>query len=582
MLSSLNRLLGDDAAVLRRYAILAVAYGILCGLSAATPVPVVMRLMAGDLPGAGAWMAVLLTGLILCWWWRGQVERAGVRVGVAVLQAGRHRLGDHVARLPVGWFTPHNTARLGHVVTQGLMAVAQLPAHVFTPVVASLVTPIVMILALCAIDWSLGLLALAGLALLGYVHVVTGRLSQRSGAAFQRDFAAASARIVEFAQAQPVLRAFGGARAGMAMLEQAIEEQRRSGLRLIWRSAMSAVLNAWAVQAVFALLLAALAWRLAGGMDPVAAVAVLLLLARHVEALMEVVNYGEVLRGAHGQLAAVDALFEAPPLQEPAAPQAPRDSSVELHDVRFGYASDSPDVLRGVNLRIAPGSMTALIGHSGSGKTTLARLVARFFDVQAGSVLVGGVDVRAIGSEQLGEHISQIFQDHFLFSGTIADNIRIGKPGAGDAEVMEAARQAGLGSTIAALPHGLDTPTGEGGALLSGGERQRVAIARALIKDAPILLVDEATSKLDADNQALVAATLARQRGRRTILVIAHQLSTVAMADRIVVLEDGQVVEQGAPAELLARDGRYARFLARRRAAQGWRIAGATDQGAGS
>lgn len=576
MLKSLVRLLGDEAPVLRRYLALAVAYGVLCGLTVTAVVPILLRLLDGDIGGAGAWLAVLLAGLVVCWAWRGRLERAGVRVGVAILRAGRHRIGEHVACLPVGWFTPPNTARLDHVVTQGLMAVAQLPAHVFTPVIAGLTTPLVMIAALCVLHLPLGLLALAALPLLGAVFVVSGRLSRRSGAAFQHEFAAASGRVVEFAQAQSVLRAFNGEGSGVRLLEAALEQQRRAGRRLIWRSALSAVLNAWAVQAVFAALLLALAWRLdgdVGGPAVAVVVAALLLVARYADALMEVASYGEVLRGAQDQLDAVDGLLSAAALPEPRAPQAPRDASLELRDVRFRYASDAPEVLRGVSLRVAPGSMTAVIGASGSGKTTLLRLAARFFDVDAGSILVGGVDVRQVGSAHLAAQIGQVFQDNYLFSGSIGDNIRIGKPGATDAEVLEAARQAGLAATLAALPQGLATAAGEGGARLSGGERQRIAIARALIKDAPIMLVDEATAALDADNQAIVAATLARLRGRRTLLVVAHQLSTVALADQIVVLEDGEIVEQGSPAELRARRGRYAHYLAQRSAARGWRSA---------
>ena len=218
--------------------------------------------------------------------------------------------------------------------------------------------------------------------------------------------------------------------------------------------------------------------------------------------------------------------------------------------------------------------MTALIGASGSGKTTLVRMIARFYDPSQGCVLIGGVDVRQMTSSQLAAQISQIFQDSYLFQGSIADNIRLGKPAASDAELLDAVQQAGVSELIERLPQGLDTQVGEGGARLSGGERQRIGIARALIKDAPILLVDEATAALDADNQQLIAQTLARLRGRRTLVVIAHQLSTIAMADQIVVLDQGRVVEQGAPAALLASPGRYAHFLAQRRVAKGWRIGG--------
>lgn len=587
MLKTLIQLLGDDAPVFRRYAWMAVAYGVLCGLTITALVPVLTHLLAGEAKETAPWLAVLLTGVVVCWAWRRNVEQAGVRVGVAILQGARHRLGDHVARLPVGWFTPQNTARLGYVVTQGMMAVAQLPAHVFTPVIAGVVTPVVLVAALFALHWFLGLIALTALPLLAGVLALTTRLSRHADDAFQQSFADASQRVVEFAQAQSVLRAFNGEGGGTLLLEQAIEQQHRSGSRLIWQSAGSAVLNAWAVQAVFAILLMTAAlWMnnyLGGQMtarDVTAIIVALLLVSRFIDSLLEVAGYGEVLRGARGQLDAIRELFAVQPQLESDAPRAPHDASIELRDVHFRYAEDEPDVLRGVNLHIPPGSMTAFIGESGSGKTTLARLIARFFDVIGGSVLVGGVDVRQMSSVQLAGQISQIFQDDYLFTGSIADNVRVGKPDASDAEVMAVVQQAGVGEIIARLPQGLDTPVGEGGARLSGGERQRIAIARALIKDAPILLVDEATAALDAENQAVIAQALARLRGQRTLVVIAHQLSTVAMADQIVVLEGGEIVEQGTPTQLRESQGRYAGFLNQRRAAKGWRITPAASDGA--
>ena len=576
MLKTFIQLLGDDAPVFRRYCAMALAYGVLSGLTITALVLALGRLLAGDVGGATLWLLVLLAGLIACWAWRRQVEKAGVRVGVTVLQGARQRLGDHVARLPVGWFTPENTAKLGHVITQGMMNVAQLPAHVLTPVICGAVTPVVLLAALFALHWQLGVVALLALPLLAGALRLTAHLGQRADDAYHHHFAQTSQRLVEFAQAQSVLRAFGGAAdGGTPFLQQAIDTQRHAGTRLIYLSALSSVLNAWTVQAIFAVLLAVAAPLLgtAAAADAIAVIVALLLVVRFVDPLQEVASYGEVLRGARGPLDAARDIFAVQPLPEAPAPQAPHDGSVELRGVAFRYAQDQPDVLTDINLQIAPGSMTALIGASGSGKTTLVRLIARFFDASQGSVLVGGVDVRDLSSEQLAGQISQIFQDSYLFHGSIGDNIRLGKPDATDAEVLDAARQAGVAEIIARLPQGLDTSVGEGGARLSGGERQRIAIARALIKDAPILLVDEATAALDAENQAAIAEALARLRGKRTVIVIAHQLSTVAMADQIVVLDGGTIREQGAPATLRAHDGLYAHFLAQRQAAKGWRIA---------
>ncbi|PAA39537.1 ABC transporter ATP-binding protein [Pseudomonas fragi] len=584
MLKPLLELLGDDAPVLHRYVWMAVFYGLLSGLTLTTLVPVLGHLLANDLRGAALWLLVTLAGMAVCWACRRRVERAGVAVGVALLQGARQRIGDHVARLPLGWFTTQNTGHLGHVITQGMMAVAQLPAHVFTPVISGAVTPLVIVAALFAVHWPLGLIALLGLAVLAGALLLSARLGQRTDRAFQRHFADASQRMVEFAQAQSVLRAFNGEGGGTQLLEQALERQRQSGLRLIYQSSLSVVLNTWVVQVIFAALLIAAALWLNGLMGDtrdnasvIAVVVALLLSSRYIEPLLDVAGYAEILRSASGQLDAVQAIFAARPLPEPDQPQPPRDGSIELRAVSMAYAPDQPDVLHDVSLRIEPGSMTALIGASGSGKTTLVRLIARFFDAREGCVLVGGVDVRHMSDSQLAGQISQIFQDCYLFQGSIADNIRIGNPTANADEILEAAQQAGLGELVGRLPQGLDTPVGEGGARLSGGERQRIAIARALIKEAAILLVDEATAALDAENQHVIARTLARLRGQRTLVVIAHQLSTVSMADRIVVLDHGRVVEQGTPAALLAAKGRYAKFLEQRRAAKGWRVASGSE-----
>lgn len=579
MLKTFVGLLGEDAPAFRRYAWMAILYGLLSGLTVTMLAPVLSSLLAGDTQRAALWLIALLVGVVACWAWRRRVEAAGIGVGIAVLQGARHRIGDHVARLPIGWFAPENTARLNHVVTQGMMELAQLPAHVFTPVLSGAVTPLVIMTALFALHWQMGLIALAALPIIVGVFLISARFGRRADEAFHRNSAATSERMVEFAQAQSVLRAFNGEGGGTRFLERAIDQQRRSGTQLIHLSTASVVLNAWVVQAVFAaLLIAAALWLSAelGGaleMGPViAGIVSLLLIIRFIDPLLDVAGYGEALRGARVQLDAVRAILAVEPMPEPARPRAPRDASVELRGVTFRYGPDEPDVLRDVSLRFEPGSMTALVGASGSGKTTLVRLIARFFDVSQGSLRIGGVDVREMSPEQLAGQLSQIFQDTYLFQGSIADNIRVGKPDASDAEVQQAARLAGVAEIVDRLPNGLDTPVGEGGARLSGGERQRISIVRALVKDAPILLIDEATAALDAENQTVIADTLARLRGKRTLIVIAHQLSTVTMADRIAVLDQGKICEQGTHNELLAAQGIYARFVAHRQAAKGWRI----------
>ncbi|WP_372030109.1 ABC transporter ATP-binding protein [Pseudomonas kurunegalensis] len=578
MLKTFVRLLGDSAPAWRRYLLMTVLYGVFSGLTICTLAPIMVHLLNNELQAAYAWLAVLAAGMALCWAWRRQVEQAGISLAVAMLQGGRQHIGAQVAQLPLGWFTPDNTARLGHVITQGTMAVAQLPAHVLTPLISGCVTPLVVVLALFALHPPLGLIALLALPALVAVLLFSARLGRGADQRFHQHFAAASQRMVEFAQAQSVLRAFNGSGGGTRLLAQSLERQRSSGMGLIMRASLSALLNSWAVQATFAaLLVAAGLWlgNRAGAQlqDAVAVVVALAMVCRFIDPLQDVANHVEILRGAHGQLQEIERILAATPLPEPDSPLQPVDGGIDLQGVSLRYNPGGPAVLQNVNLSLPAGSMTAVVGASGSGKTSLMRLIARFFDTTQGSVRIGGVDVRKMARASLTDTVSQVLQDTWLFQGSIADNIRIGKPDASNAEVLQAAHMAGLTNVIDRLPEGLDTPVGEGGVRLSGGERQRVTIARALIKQAPVLLVDEATAALDAENQAVIAQTLHSLRGRCTLVVIAHQLSTVAMADHIVVLEAGQVVEQGTPAALRASGGRYARFLEQRHAAGGWRIA---------
>lgn len=577
MLKTFARLLGDSAPAWRRYLRMTVLYGVFSGLTISTLSPIMLHLLNREMPAAGVWLAMLAAGVLLCWAWRRQVEQAGITLAVAVLQSGRQHIGAHVAQLPLGWFTPDNTGRLGHVITQGTMAVAQLPAHVLTPLISGCVTPLVLLLALFTLHPPLGLIALLALPALAIVLLLSTFLGRRADQAFHQHFAAASQRMVEFAQAQSVLRAFNGAGGGTRLLAQSLEQQRSSGMGLIVRASLSALLNSWAVQATFAaLLVAAGLWlgHQAGGQtqDAVAVIVALALVCRFIDPLQDVASHVEILRAAHGQLKEIDRIFAAKPLPEPASPQRPVDGAIDLQGVSLRYGSAGPDVLQNVNLHIPAGSMTAIIGASGSGKTSLMRLIARFFDASEGNVRIGGVDVRKMARTTLTDTVSQVLQDTWLFQGSIADNIRIGKPEACDADVLKAAHMAGLTHTLDRLPAGLESSVGEGGARLSGGERQRVTIARALVRQAPVLLVDEGTAALDAQNQTVIAQTLHSLRGQCTLVVIAHQLSTVAMADHIVVLEAGQVVEQGAPATLRAKGGSYARLLEQRRAASGWRF----------
>ena len=245
------------------------------------------------------------------------------------------------------------------------------------------------------------------------------------------------------------------------------------------------------------------------------------------------------------------------------------------HDIEFdhvGFAYDKKKVLDGVSFTAREGEVTALVGPSGSGKSTCARLAARLWDVTEGSIKVGGVDISTVDPEALLTDYSMVFQDVVLFDDTVMENIRLGKRGATDDEVRAAAEAANCGEFICRLPQGYDTPIGENGAKLSGGERQRISIARALLKNAPIVLLDEATASLDVENETKVQGALSRLLAGKTVLVIAHRMRTVAGADHIVVLENGHVAEQGTPAELMERGGLYRRMVELQSESARWQL----------
>jgi ATP-binding cassette subfamily B protein len=246
--------------------------------------------------------------------------------------------------------------------------------------------------------------------------------------------------------------------------------------------------------------------------------------------------------------------------------------SITLTGVRFGYGDPGAPVLDGLDLHVPAGTTLALVGPSGAGKTTVTKLIARFFDVDAGRVEVGGRDVRDLATADLMNAVALVFQDVHLMDGTLEDNIRAGRPDSTDEEVRSAARRARVSSIADRLPDGWASRVGEGGRLLSGGERQRVAIARALLKDAPIVLLDEATSALDAENEAAVQQALTELATGRTLIVIAHRLSTITTADRIAVLSHGHIVESGTHPQLLAQGTLYARLWSTHTRTQGWRL----------
>ncbi|TDD25710.1 ABC transporter ATP-binding protein [Nonomuraea diastatica] len=569
MIGELGAVLGPEHGARLRRSLLAMAvYGVLQGLSFAMLVPVLRALLSGE--SVGPWLAAFAAVVVATAVASYVQAQYGYAVGLAALRTLYHRLGDHVAGLPVGWFSADRVGRLGQLVGKGVMDVMSVPAHLLQVVVSAVAAPATVLVCMFVFDWRLGLAALLTAPFLWLAFRWTQSLVQRSDTAMDDAGAEGADRVVEFARQQPSLRAFGRTADGYDLLDDALVRQRSTLRRLLRTTLPGLGTVALTVQLAFtAILIAGCSLALGGAVDVPELVGVLVLAVRFTEPLLAAADVGGELRMARGSLRRIKAVLDTPPLPATGTARA-GEPSIELDGVGFAYA-ERP-VLRDVSLTVAPRTVTALVGPSGSGKTTLTRLIARFWDAGSGVVRVSGNDVRDYAPEELMAQLSIVFQDVYLFEGTLEDNIRIGRPEATDEEVREAGRLARVDEIAERLPGGWQARVGEAGATLSGGERQRVSIARAMLKDAPIVLLDEATAALDPENESALIDALATLARDRTLLVIAHRLTTIAAADQIVMLEGGAVVERGTHQELLDLDGRYAAFWTERTRARGWRL----------
>lgn len=478
-------------------------------------------------------------------------------IAFATQEELRIELAAKLARVPLAFFDDRSKGELRTVLLDDVEGVEDGMAHIVPELSAAIVAPLVAILLLALIDWRLTILALLPL---GLGMVLIGRV-MRQGEGVTRDYLQIQARmaetVAEMADGLPTVRAFNQdgqatARARRAFAEMTALSENWARHAVVPGSLAQVLLTSHLLFAAPAgLLMAAMGWIGTGALAAFLAVTY---------------GLGDVFSSLQGishrlmkqveLLDRIDAVLTAPELPAPANPTSPADASVRFAEATFSYGSRR--VLDGIELSVAPGRCLALVGPSGSGKSTLARLIARFHDVEAGAIRIGGVDVREIAPDILNAHVAYVFQDVFLFAGTVAENLRLAKPDATDDEVIAAARAARAHDFIAALPQGYDTLLGERGFGLSGGERQRISIARAILKDAPILVLDEATAFADPENEALIQDAIAALARQRTLIVIAHRLHTIAHADMIAVLDGGRVAEQGPHVELLAKDGLYA------------------------
>ncbi len=472
-------------------------------------------------------------------------------------------------RLAPGYLIERRSGDVASAAMADIETIEWFYAHTAGTVVVAVLVVVGTLIALGSLHWLLPLVLLPAVILVSTVPFWLSRRAARHGQALRTQLGEVNADVVDSIQGLREIVAFGQGQAWLARLGRQSQALVRTQLAHGSRAGLEGATITSLVSLGTLAVLTLAAWQVAQGIIPVVLFPVSVVLAASVFGpITEVTNIARHLNVTFASADRVFALLEAPaPVTDRAVqpPDAPIEPHVRFENVSFRYQPTLPDVLDGITFEIAPGETVALVGHSGAGKSTCTHLLLRFWDVTGGAIRIGGHDIRTLPQATLRAMIALVPQDIYLFNTSIRDNIRLGNEQATDTEVEAAARMALAHEFIAALPQGYNTNAGERGVQLSGGQRQRIAIARAFLKNAPILVMDEAVSNLDTENEQALQAAMTQLRAGRTTLIIAHRLSTIRSADRIVVLERGRIAETGAHDELLQRNGVYARLIASQR-----------------
>ena len=495
-------------------------------------------------------------------------------VAYRVVAGLRRQVADRFLHAPLGQVQKYSIGQIKNLIVDKIENIEPPLAHMVPEGAGHAVLPLVSLIALAIVDWRLALAALVtlpgALICMGLTFWISGKNFQK----YNDANAYMNSTIVEYTEGIEVIKAFGRAGKSYEKFSSAICDYRTFVLK--WMA------STWVtMKLAFALFPSTLLGTLPVGLylayhgviTPAQAVLAVMLSMSMVTSLARLEVFSESLRQMQETVEDLQEYLTMEALPEPEQPAKLSGCGVQLKNVHFSYDTGR-EVLHGVDLTLPQGSFTALVGPSGSGKSTVAKLIARFWDVSEGSITVGGVDIRQMPLAQLSDCVSFVTQDNFLFRCSLLENIRMGRPEATDEEVKAAARAAQCEEFIQKLPKGYDTPAGEAGKRLSGGEKQRIAIARMMLKNAPIVILDEATAFTDPENEDKLQRSIAELTRGRTLLVIAHRLSTIRQADNIVVLEDGNIAAQGRQEELLERCPLYRQMWQAHIGAQQWAVTG--------
>ena len=565
---------GSKEGLLKKSLLFAFLSGLFAALQFAALFIVVEALVSDNRDRRFIWislgiMAVSLVGRIITTYFSTMEQ---TETGYCMVAEKRIHIGDRLRYIPMGYFNKNSIGNITAIVTTTLGDVENSAARVLVSVLGGFFNSVALVIVLLVFDWRNGLIAAIGVLLYLAAAELALRKSARLSGVRQHTQESLVESVLEYIQGMGIVKAFGMEKDSTQSIDSAIKASCRDNLKLTKASVPYDALKQVVVRVFSVLLpLASIYFWLNGSLS--LAYGVILVVASFMvfNDLENAGNMASLLQMLAASMDTANSIDDTPVMDEKGADVVPASSEIIFDNVDFSYADRK--ILDHVSFTIPAGTTTAIVGPSGSGKTTMCNLIARFWDVDAGRITVGGKDVRDFKLGSLMKNISMVFQNVYLFADSIENNIKFGCPDATHEQVIEATKKACCHEFISALPDGYDTVIGEGGGTLSCGEKQRISIARAILKDAPIIILDEATSSVDPENEEELQRAIAELTHDKTIIMIAHRLKTVRGADQILVLDDSHIVQSGTHAELIQQKGLYADFVSARQEAIGWKLA---------
>ena len=579
MLQTLKKFFAFCGADNRKLFVISIWLGVVSAICSAMRIPaaaiVIQALLQKNVTMATLWasLGVIVISLVITIAINMKATMLQTRAGYRTCANKRIEIAEHLRYLPMGWFNDNSLGEVTSVTTNTMENMANVATRVVMVTTRGFLTSGIIAVMMFLFDWRMGLITLTGLVLFFAVNAAMQRAEQTLS---QRKFNADErlvSKVLEYVQGIAEVKNFDALSTSFALPLSSFtwRHQGKASFAMEIPSVLymlaQFVVNKLTGVAVCA---AAIVFYFGGTMTLTNCLLMLICSFILFEQLDSAGSFSSLFRSIDIGVDKANAILNAVPMDIDGEDLTPEREDIALSHVDFSY--DSKPILHDVSLTIPEKTTVAIVGPSGSGKTTLCNLMARFWDVQSGSVSLGGRDVREYSYDSLIRNFSFVFQRTYLFSDTIANNIRFGKPDASMEEVQAAAKKARCYDFIMALPDGFDTVIGEGGATLSGGERQRISIARAIMKDAPIIILDEATANVDPENEKELMEAVAELTHDKTVIMIAHRLKTVRNADRIFVVDHGEIVQQGTHEKLVSVDGLYRRFVVERKQAAGWKV----------